>query len=183
MPGVGFWHVRVAGLAIAGAALCCVQAAAETLEFALAQAYNNNPQLNSQRALVRATDENVPTALAGYRPRASITASAGTQALQTTIREIGSQTNPTAPASYFKQNGGNTPHGVGATLTQNLLNGNQTANRTRQAESQVFGARENLRNIEQTVLLAAATAYLNLLRDGAILELQRSNVEVLQEQL
>ncbi len=121
--------------------------------------------------------------LPGYRPRASITASAGTQALQTTIREIGSQTSPTAPASYFKQNGGNTPHGVGATLTQNLLNGNQTANRTRQAESQVFGARETLRNIEQTVLLAAATAYMNLLRDGAILELQRSNVEVLQEQL
>jgi outer membrane protein len=183
MPGVGFWQVKVAGLAIAGAALCCVQAAAETLEFALSQAYNNNPQLNSQRALVRATDENVPTALAGYRPRASITASAGTQSLNTTLREIGSQTPPNTPASYFQQSGVNTPHGVGATITQNVLNGNQTANRTRQAESQVFGARETLRNIEQTVLLAAATAYMNLLRDGAILELQRSNVEVLQEQL
>ncbi len=183
MPGVGFWHVKVAGLVFAGAALCCVEAAAETLEFALAQAYNNNPQLNSQRALVRATDENVPTALSGYRPKASVTASAGAQSLNTTIREIGSQTPPNSPASYFQQSGVNSPHGVGATITQNVLNGNQTANRTRQAESQVFGARENLRNIEQTVLLAAATAYLNLLRDGAILELQRSNVEVLQEQL
>src|SRR5882724_8446180 len=139
MPGLGFWQFRAAGLAIVGAALCCVQAAAETLEFALAQAYNNNPQLNAQRALVRATDENVPTALAGYRPRASITASAGTQALQTTIREISSTTLPGAPASYIKQNGGNTPHGVGATITQNLLNGFATAHRTRQAESQVFG--------------------------------------------
>jgi outer membrane protein len=183
MPGVEFWQVKLVGLVIVGAALCCVQAAADTLESALAQAYNNNPQLNSQRALVRATDENVPTALAGFRPHASITASAGTQALQTTLREIGSQTPVNSPASYFKQNGGNTPHGVGATITQNLLNGNQTANRTRQAESQVFGARETLRSIEQTVLLAAATAYMNLLRDGAILELQRSNVEVLQEQL
>ena len=183
MPGVACWQLRVVGLVIAGAALGCAQARAETLEFALAQAYNNNPQLNSQRALVRATDENVPTALAGYRPRASITASVGTQALATTIREIGSQTVPGSAASYFRQIGGSTPHGVGATVTQSLLNGNQTANRTRQAESQVFGARETLRNIEQTVLLAAATAYLNLLRDGAILELQRSNVEVLQEQL
>src|SRR5258706_15565160 len=118
MPGVGFWQFRAAGLAVVGAALCCVQAAADTLESALAQAYNNNPQLNAQRALVRATDENVPTALSGYRPRASITASAGAQALQTTIREIGSQTSPTAPASYFKQNGGNTPHGVGPTGAQ-----------------------------------------------------------------
>src|SRR5438876_699464 len=55
--------------------------------------------------------------------------------------------------------------------------------RTRQAESQVSGARENLRLTEQQVLLAAATAYMNLLRDGAILDLQRRNVEVLQEQL
>ena len=36
---------------------------ADTLEQALALAYQNNPQLNSQRAVVRATDENVPQAL------------------------------------------------------------------------------------------------------------------------
>jgi len=183
MPGVGFWRVGLVGSVMVGAALCCDPAGAETLESALVQAYNNNPQLNAQRALVRATDENVPTALSGYRPRAAITASAGMQSLNTTIREIGSLTPINSPASYFNQSGVNAPHGVGATVTQTLLNGFQTANRTRQAEMQVFGAREALRNIEQTVLLAAATAYLNLLRDGAILELQRSNVEVLQEQL
>jgi outer membrane protein len=65
---------------------------------------------------------------------------------------------------------------------KNVLNGFQTASGTRQAESQVFGAPKVLRNIEQTVLLVAATASMNLLRAGAILELQRSNVEVLQEQ-
>jgi outer membrane protein len=59
----------------------------------------------------------------------------------------------------------------------------QTANRTRQAESQVDAARETLRVTEQQVLLDAATAYMNLLRDGAVLDLQRRNVEVLTEQL
>jgi outer membrane protein len=183
MPGHGFWQLRSVVLAVAGTALCCDPASAQSLEAALAYAYTNNPQLNAQRAQVRATDENVPTALSGYRPRASITANAGTQSLSTTIREIGSTTAPNAAASYFTQSGVNAPHGVGATVTQNLLNGFQTANRTRQAEAQVFAARETLRNIEQTVLLSAATSYMNLLRDGGILELQRSNVEVLGEQL
>jgi outer membrane protein len=167
---------------IAAVALFSQPALADTLESALAYAYVNNPQLNSQRALVRATDEGVPTALAGYRPRASVTANAGMQSLSTTIREIGSTTALGAPASYFTQSGVNSPHGVGATVTQNLLNGFQTANRTRQAEAQVFAARETLRNIEQTVLLNAATAYMNLLRDAGVLELQRSNLDVLQEQ-
>ena len=66
------------------------------------------------------------------------------------------------------------------TATQTLFNGFQTGNRTRQAEGQVFSARETLRTTEQTVLLNAATAYMNLLRDAAILELQRSNVNVLE---
>src|SRR5215212_5984862 len=161
----------------------CQPALADTLETALAYTYANNPQINSQRAVVRATDEGVPTALAGYRPRAVATANVGVQSLSTTIREIGSATPPNAPASYFTQSGVNTPHGIGATVTQNLLNGFQTANRTRVAESQVFAARETLRNIEQIVLLNAATAYMNLLRDAGILELQRSNLEVLGEQL
>ena len=132
---------------------------------------------------MRATDENVPTALAGYRPRVVATANVGIQSLSTTIREIGSTTPLGAPASYFTQSGVNTPHGYGVTITQNLLNGFQTANRTRLAESQVLAARETLRNTEQTVLLNAATAYMNLLRDAGILELQRSNLEVLQEQV
>jgi outer membrane protein len=182
------WRNR-ASVAIVGAILFGSQtlfyerALADTLEAALAYAYVNNPQLNSQRAVVRATDEGVPTALAGYRPRAVATANVGMQSLSTTIREVGSTTPLNAPASYFTQSGVNTPHGVGATVTQNLLNGFQTANRTRLAESQVFAARETLRNIEQAVLLNATTAYMNLLRDAGILELQRSNLDVLTEQL
>ena len=66
---------------------------------------------------------------------------------------------------------------LGITATQTLFNGFQTGNRTRQAEAQVFAARETLRTTEQTVLLNAVIAYMNLLRDTAILELQRSNVD------
>jgi outer membrane protein len=158
-------------------------AAAETLEAALAHAYANNPQLNAQRALVRATDEGVPQALSGYRPRVSVTASAGEQSLSSTSKVVGPTTLPNAPAVYFTQSGQNAPYGAGMTITQTLFNGFQTANRTRQAEGQVFAARETLRTAEQTVLLNAAIAYMNLLRDTAIFDLQRRNVEVLQEQL
>ena len=85
-------------------------ASADTLEAALAYAYVNNPQINAQRALVRATDEGVPTALAGYRPKAAVTANAGFQTLSTTIREIGSTTPIGAPASYFTQSGTSGPY-------------------------------------------------------------------------
>src|ERR1700728_1854986 len=54
-------------------------ALADTIEAALVRAYQNNPQLNAQRAQVRATDENVPQALSGYRPKVALTASAGYQ--------------------------------------------------------------------------------------------------------
>ena len=69
----------IASLALAGAVLggSCAGAAADTLEWALVQAYQNNPSLNAQRASLRATDENVPQALSGYRPKLSVTANGG----------------------------------------------------------------------------------------------------------
>jgi outer membrane protein len=154
---------------------------ADTLEGALAEAYGSNPTLNSQRASVRATDENVPQALSGYRPRISITANGGEQSLSTTSRT--GNLLPGQPPIYATLSGYNSPFATGITATQTLFNGFQTANKTRQAEAQVLAARATLRNTEQTVLLNAATAYMNLLRDTAILGLQKSNVEVLQEQL
>jgi outer membrane protein len=155
-----------------------VGASADTIEWALVQAYQNNPTINAQRAAVRAIDEAVPQALSGYRPRVSATASVAEQYLDTF-----SKTSATGPATYARTFGNSAVQTYGATVTQTLLNGYQTANRTRQAEAQVSGARETLRLTEQNILLAAVTAYMNLLRDTAILELQRSNVEVLQEQL
>lgn len=153
---------------------------ADTIETALVQAYQNNPQINAQRALVRATDENVPQALSGYRPRVSATATYGAQYTDTTQVTTSGATGQTV---VNRQSGWQDPRSVGATLTQTLYNGFQTGNRTRQAESQVSSARETLRVIEQTVLLDAATAYMNVLRDSATLDLQRRNVEVIQEQL
>ena len=174
---------RIVAAGIVGIVLACGgkagDAAAQTLETALQQAYQNNPQLNAQRAVLRQTDEGVPQALSGYRPRISATASAGTQTLETRNR-----VNPTGtPSVYSTLAGTNVPHSVGLSATQTLFNGFQTANRTRAAESQVHAARETLRLLEQQVLLDAATAYMNLLRDTAILDLQKRNVEVLQEQL
>jgi outer membrane protein len=154
---------------------------AETLDWALVQAYQNNPSLNSQRAATRATDESVPQALSGYRPKVTATATGGEQTSSTT-----SKSGPTilsSSSTYSTLSGYNSPVSVGGTVTQTLYNGFQTANRTRQAESTVLAARAALRSTEQTVLLSAVTAYMNLLRDSAILDLQRRNVEVLQEQL
>jgi outer membrane protein len=155
-----------------------------TLQGALAQAYQDNPQLNAQRAIVRATDEGVPQALSGYRPTITATADYGVQHTETITR---SQTitpaGTTVAGRTTRQVSDTHPRGVALTGTQTVYNGLQTANRTRAAESQTSAARETLRLIEQTVLLDAATAYMNLLRDRAILDLQRRNVEVLQEQL
>jgi hypothetical protein len=68
-------------LAVVGTAAAaigyCRAASADTLEWALVQAYQNNPSLNAQRAALRAVDENVPQALSGYRPKLSVTASGG----------------------------------------------------------------------------------------------------------
>ncbi|WGD48651.1 TolC family outer membrane protein [Bradyrhizobium sp. CB1650] len=154
-------------------------ALADTIEAALVRAYQNNPQLNAQRAQVRSTDENVPQALSGYRPKVALTASVGVQYTDTNITSGGSPSTLVRTETH----GVNAPRSAGVTVTQNLFNGNQTANRTRAAESQVSGSREALRVMEQSVLLSAATTYMDYLRDSATLEVQRSNVRVLEQTL
>jgi outer membrane protein len=157
-------------------------AAAETLESALARAYGGNPTLNSQRASVRATDENVPRALSGYRPRVTATGDVGAQITET---ETPSRRNEaTGAVTPNTTNVARTaPRGLGLQVDQTLFNGFRTFNSTRQAESQVLGARETLRSTEQNVLFDAASAYMNVLRDTATLNLQRNNIEVIEEQL
>jgi outer membrane protein len=170
------------GIASSGVALLAglaVMARADTLNSALINAYQNNPQLNSQRAVVRETDESVPQALSGYRPSVSVTAQFGPEYSSIVSKAVG----PTGAPIYPRTSLGFATSGVGITASQTLYNGFQTANRVRQAESNTSAAREVLRVAEQTVLLNAATAYMDLLRDSALLELQRSNVDVLQEQL
>ncbi|QPF95241.1 TolC family outer membrane protein [Bradyrhizobium commune] len=146
---------------------------ADTIEAALVRAYQNNPQLNAQRAQVRSTDENVPQALSGYRPKVNVTLGTGYQ-----YQDI-QQVQHGAPLHADPLQ----PNSASLTVSQTLYNGNQTANKTRAAESQVSGAREALRVLEQTVLLQAATSYMDYLRDAATLEVQRSNVRVLEQTL
>src|SRR5437868_4454324 len=145
-------------------------AAAETLESALVLAYRNNPTLNAARASLRATDEGVPQALAGYRPRINASWDSGYQYEDTNA--AGSHTASTL-----------SPRGGTVGLVQTVYNGQRTGNLTRQAEATVLSGRETLRNGVQTALLDAATQYMNVLRDTAILDLQRRYVLVLQEQL
>ena len=158
-------------------------ALADTIEAALVRAYQSNPQLNAQRAQVRSTDENVPQALSGYRPKVAVTASAGYQYTDTLLNSGGTNINGAPVVISSINHGTNAPRSAGLTVTQTLFNGNQTANKTRAAESQVSGAREALRFLEESVLLSAATVYMDYLRDSAIVEVQKSNVRVLEQTL
>ena len=156
--------------------------AAETLEAALARAYQGNPQLNAQRAIVRQNDEGVPQALSGYRPTLSATASVSEQFTNTTgvIPPI----PPNLPNGVsYSVKGYTTPYAVGFSGAQTLFNGGQNANKVRKAESQVSAARETLRMMEQSVLLAAATVYMDVSRDTANLDVQQNNIRVLQRTL
>src|SRR5438067_10490726 len=96
---------------------------AETMASALVQAYQNNPQLNAQRASARVTDEAVPQALSGYRPRISITGTAGEQYTDTVTKSFDEKTGTHV---YTHAHGTTSPWTAGATATQTLFNGFQT---------------------------------------------------------
>jgi outer membrane protein len=155
---------------------------AETVGGALVKAYVNNPDINTQRAAVRVQDERVPIANAGYLPTITATGNLGVQHSNVNSVLVGS-TGSSSAVTEARAATGAWPRGYGMTLNETVFNGNRTINSIRQAESQVFGAREQLRNTEQNTLLAGVTAYMDVLRDTAILELDRNNVAVLQEQL
>jgi outer membrane protein len=177
--------VRNVGGALVAAMLVFVThpAAAETLESALVKAYGNNPQLNAQRASVRATDEGVARAQAGYRPKLTASTDIGAQYLYNRAPNFLFGQTPTQVTRTIITSFRNNPRGAGAQLSQTLFDSGATSNSVRQAESLVLAARETLRNIEETVLFGGAQSYMNVLRDTATLNLQKSNVDVLEEQL
>ena len=158
-------------LVVTCVAFAATAVSAESLPEALAKAYQTNPQLNAERARQRATDENVPQALAGYRPQIIASLSAGLQAIRNLLPDN------TVQSATLK------PWVIGVTVTQTLFNGNKTANSVRVAELQVQSGREALRNVGQGVLLDAVTAYTNVLANQSLVEAQRSNVSFLQETL
>jgi outer membrane protein len=152
------------------------------MESALARAYQANPQLNAQRAIVRQNDEGVSQALSGYRPTLSATASVAEQ--YTNITGVIPPLPPTLPNGVsYTVKGYTNPYSVGVNGAQTLFNGEQTANKVRKAESQVSAARETMRMMEESVLLGAATAYMDMSRDAANLEVQQNNIRVLQRTL
>jgi outer membrane protein len=183
-PPAGWARQAIAG-AFASLTLLGVvvrPADAETMESALAKAYANNPQLNAQRAIVRQNDEGVSQAMSGYRPTVSATASVAEQ--YTNITGVIPPIPPGLPngVSYMVK-GYTSPTSLGVNGAQTLFNGERTANQVRKAESQVSAARETLRVMEESVLLGAATVYMDMSRDTANLDVQQNNIRVLQRTL
>jgi outer membrane protein len=151
----------LAAVLLAATALSSTSASAETLFGALAKAYQLNSTLNSARAGVRVTDENVPIAKSGRRP--IITGNAN--------------------ADYTSQLGTRITTGsFGIEISQNLFDGFQTRNNIRAAEAQVRASVESLRNQEQNTLFDAASAYMDVIRDRQIAVLTERNLQFLTEQ-
>jgi outer membrane protein len=180
-------HVAINVAAMLAAFLAFTNVHAETMSDALARAYRTNPDLNQQRAGVRATDETIPQATAAYRPTVTATGQYGYSNLAvhepgtavSSVEGIGAGGGITSGTFKASTDTGN----IGATLTETIFNGNRNYNGVRQAESNVLGARETLRNTEESVLQNGATAYMDVLRDTAILDLRKNNIIVLEEQL
>lgn len=145
---------------------------AESLTDALAAAYQSNPALQAQRAQLRATDEQVPQALSGWRPAIQAQGTYGAVRDDTTLNA------PAASAVTHLR-----PLTATVTLSQNLFRGGQTVNATEQAESSVLAGRAGLTSAEQSILLTAVQAYMNVIRDEGVVGLNRNNVEVLKRQL
>ncbi|MFV3076185.1 TolC family outer membrane protein [Niveispirillum fermenti] len=141
-------------------------AQAQSLQDALAQAYESNPTLDAARAQLRATDELVPQARAGYLPTLSAEG------------QVGRNVQKNGPSdTYWNEKT------ASATVVQPLFRGGRTVAGMSRAEALVQAQRATLLATEQSVLLTAATAYSDVVRDQAVLDLNVNNVQVLQRQL
>jgi outer membrane protein len=142
-------------------------ASAETISQALALAYSSNPEINAARAQTRADDEAVPIARSGYRPIVSL------------FSTVISETND----SQVVTDSTTLDSAVGLSVSQNIFSGFRVRNNIRASEAGVLASRELLRNTVENVLLDAATAYFDVIREQAILNLRDRNVIFLDEQL
>lgn len=161
--------VSLAALTAALSGPVASTASAETLREALAMAYQWNPKLDAERARLRATDEDVSRAQAGWRPVVTAEADAG---LQSTT---------TKPAST--SSGSSNPYGYQVSLRQPIFRGFRTTAQVEGAEANVRAGREGLRQVENAVLLDAVTAYVDVVRDQGIVKLREHNVEALTKEL
>jgi outer membrane protein len=178
--------VGLAALVGLAATLTWPAAQAQTLTEALAEAYNNNPQLLAQRALLRATDEQVPQALSFWRPTVTFTSQVGYNADSL-------QTPPTPPSLNLvtgeaisttdRQHIHTRPNLLQFQANQPIYRGGRTEAQTRQAINTVESTRAQTLAVETSVFQSVAMAYLDVVRDQALVEVDRNNVEVLRKQL
>jgi outer membrane protein len=160
----GFWLGAVAAAAVIAPAA----ASAETLAEAMALAYESNPQLQSQRALQRQTDEVYVQARAGWRLTSSV---AG-------LANYRNEENPNQPNRTQQRR-------LTATLSlsQPLFTGGRVAAQVDAADAQVRAGRETLRLIEAQVLQQVIQAYQDVLRDQQMLAIRQQSLDVLSRQL
>ena len=155
------------------ACMVASSASAETLETALSKAYNYNPSLKSARAASSAVNENVAIAKSGYRPTLSIDGEYSETKINTNASVNGVRSKPVD--GYNRA--------LVATISQPIFRGFKTINSVSSAKSYVKASKANLMNAEQSVLLNASIAYLAVLRDEAIVKLQKNNEKLLKKEL
>ena len=143
------------------------QAQGLKLSQALRMAYLNNPALNSGRADLSATQEALPQAQAGWKPSLSANADVTNNHIDTSGGDDDSGTSK----------------GAGLILNQPVYRGGRTVAQSGSARYLIKARPEILRAQEQDVFAAATTAYMDVLRDMALLELRRQNQDLLGRQL
>ena len=158
----------------------------KTLQDALSAAYNNNPTLQTSRASLRATDEGVPQALAGWRPTVVIASGVGYGAgdITQTRTSVNSLTGlPTTSTTSTTSRNNREFNTNQITLTQPVYRGGATRAGTNQADNRVFAQRGRLIATEQTVFTNVINAYVNVIQTQQVLQLNINNEQVLARQL
>jgi len=148
---------------------------AETLQQALVDAYRSNPNLLAARAQLRALDESLPQASAGWKPTVQLTGSYGYTDSHTSFQ-------PAAPGfgtTIIKSH----PLSETAQVTQPIFKGGRTFFGVKEAQHNVEAGRARLASTEQQTFINVVTAYFNVIRDRATVDLNKNNVNVLQRQL
>jgi outer membrane protein len=167
----------LAALVIPASLMFAGVSAADTIFDAMAKAYENNPDLNAARAGLRATDEGVAIAKAGWRPQIS-----GFASKTVTSYNVNTGQSP-SPEYAARETTGFNSFQAGLTITQQVFDGFQTLNNVRAAESNVFSERASLKGSEIQTLLSAAQAYANIARDAQVVTIRKQNIAFLREQV
>ena len=176
-PGSLAWGVAACAVGMA------TPAAAQTMQDALILAYQHNPQILSQRAHLRAQDEEVAQAISGWRPTVTVNTNAGRQAQTRTFSSGVFTAGAAGRTGLTNIPSVETPRSGSLTVTQNIYRGGRIEAQVRESDFLVMVERARLGLVESTILLQAATFYADVVRDQATLELNINNERVLAKQL